>query len=76
MNNENLLTKYLQAINDKKPLVINYGKGIITDKDIKDYATWNDELNCYTDMTGQWDTKLLIEIAKGNVEDIKIELGE
>lgn len=73
-NNENLLTKYLERINNREPLIINYGKGILSDKDIKDYATWDYKENCYRDETGKWSTELLIEIAKGEVEGTRLEI--
>ena len=76
MKKNDLLMKYLETINNKEPITINYGKGFLSDKDIKDYATWDDEIKAYRDETGIWDTKLLIEIAKGNVEGTKIEIGE
>lgn len=76
MKSKDLLMKYLEAINNKEPITINYGKGFLSDDDIKDYATWDNEINAYRDDTGIWDTKLLIEIAKGNVEGMKLEIGE
>lgn len=76
MKNKDLLMKYLGTINNKEPITINYGKGFLSDNDIKDYAIWDDEIKAYRDGTGIWDTKLLIEIAKGNVEGMKLEIGE
>lgn len=72
MKIENSLDKLKEAIINHKPLTINYGKGIITDKYIKDYATWNGA--AYEDETGAWSIELLLEIAKGKVEGITIEL--
>lgn len=69
MKQESLLKK----LREHQPIVINYGKGIITDKDIKDYATWDDEVQSYKDETGIWDIELLIDIAKGKVEEAFIE---
>ena len=74
MNKENLLTRYLEAINNKEPLIINYGKGMLSDDEVKDYARWDNDKQAYVDDTGIWDTKLLIEIAKGEVENTKIEM--
>lgn len=76
MKSKDSLMKYLEAINKKEPITINYGKGFLSDDDIKDYAKWDDEIKAYRDETGIWDTKLLIEIAKGNVEGMKLEIGE
>lgn len=72
MKIESSLDKFKEAIKNHKPLTINYGKGIITDKNIKDYATWNG--TAYADETGVWSIELLLEIAKGKVEGITIEL--
>lgn len=66
----------LQRLKEHLPIIINYEKGFITDEDIKDYATWDKEQQKYTDETGVWDTKLLIDIAKGKVENISLEIGE
>lgn len=66
----------LQRLKEHKPIIINYGKGILTDEDVKDYATWDDEIQKYRDDTGIWSTELLLEIIKGNVENTKIEIGE
>lgn len=74
MKKENLLKKYLEAIKNKQPLTINYGKGMLSNEDIKDYATWDYKLGKYTDETGQWDTELLIDIAKGKVEGTTLEI--
>lgn len=74
IKNENSLIKYLEAINNKQPIIINYGKGYFTDNDIKDYATWDYEKQAYTDETGIWNNELLIEIAKGEVEGMRLEL--
>ena len=73
-NKENLLTKYLEAISNKEPITINYGKSSLSNEDIKDYATWDYIENCYRDYTGMWDTELLIDIAKGEVEGTRLEL--
>ena len=66
----------LQRLKEHKPIIINYGKGILTDEDVRDYATWDDEIQKYRDDTGIWSTELLLEIIKGNVENTKIEIGE
>ena len=71
---ENLLEKYLDTIKNKQPITINYGKGILSNNYIKDYATWDYEINAYRDETGYWETELLIDIAKRNVEGTTLEL--
>lgn len=72
MIQENLL----QRLKEHLPVIINYGKGYFTNKDIKNYAKWDNKQNRYVDDTGVWDTELLIEIAKGNVENTKLEIEE
>lgn len=74
MNKENSLMKYLEAIKNKQPIIINYGKGFILDKEIKDYASWDYEEGKYRDETGTWNTELLIDIAKGKVEGTRLEV--
>lgn len=73
MNKENLLTKYLEKINNKEPITINYGKSEYSDQYIKDYAIYDYQENCYRDETGMWNTELLIEIAKNEVPGITLE---
>ena len=65
----------LKRLKEHQPIIINYGKGYFTNSDIKEYATWNEKINAYMDSTGIWDTRLLIEIAKNNVESTRIEIG-
>lgn len=72
--NKNLLEKYLETIRNKQPIIINYGKGFISDKEIKDYASWDYEEGKYRDETGMWNTELLIDIAKGKVEGTRLEI--
>ena len=74
MNKEIQLNELLKAIENKKPLIINYGKSRLNNNDIKDYAIWDKEQNAYRDETGIWDIELLLVIAKGNIKNIKIEL--
>ncbi len=66
----------LKRLKEHLPIVVNYGKGYFSNKDIKEPAYWDDNYNAYTSDTGIWDTKLLIEIAQGLVEDTTIELEE
>ena len=76
MSKERELNDLLEWIENKKPLIINYGKGYFTNQDIKDYATWDYKIGKYRDDTGIWDMKLLLEIANSEVENTKIEIGE
>lgn len=73
MKQEDLLKK----LKEHQPIIVNYGKGQYDDKDIKELAVWSDKQNAYISETGIWDTKLLIEIARGEVENTSIEkVGE
>lgn len=72
MKQENLLKK----LREHQPIIVNYGKGYISDEDIKEKAIWDNNKNAYISETGIWDTKLLIEIARGEVENTTIEIGE
>lgn len=73
---KNSLEELKVAIEEHKPIVVNYGKGTLSDREIKDYAEWDEEIGKYRDSTGIWDTKLLLEIAQGKVEDKTLELEE
>lgn len=81
MKQEDLLKK----LKEHQPIIVNYGKPIIVnhdgrkfeDVDIKETAIWDDKQNAYISETGIWDTRLLIEIARGEVKDTSIEkVGE
>ena len=62
-----------EAINNKEPIIVNYGKAFINGGDIKEPAYWDEKQNTYTSQTGVWDLKLLYEIARGEVEETTIE---
>lgn len=69
------MNKFVEAIKNHKPIVINYGKGTITDDEIKDYATWDEKEQAYRDETGVWTKEnILIDIAEGRVPYATIEL--
>lgn len=70
MKPENLL----QKLKEHKPIVVNYGKGQLSGEDIKEPAYYDEDIKKYVSETGIWDTNLLIEIARGEVEDTSIEL--
>ena len=76
MKTKNSLEELKAAIEKHKPLLVNYGKGFFTDKDILDHATWDESIGKYRDSTGIWDTKLLLEIDQGKVDDTTLELEE
>lgn len=73
---KNSLEELKVAIEKHKPLIVNYGKGYYSDNDVLDHATWDDSIGKYRDSTGVWDTKLLLEIAQGKVDDTTLELEE
>lgn len=68
--------KIKEAIKNHEPIIINYGKGYITQEDIKEVTLWNSEKNRYISETGQWSADLLQDIARGEVPNISIELME
>lgn len=65
----------MQWMENKKPIIINYGKGYFSDKVIKEKAEYDNSIGKYRDSTGVWDMKLLLEIARGEVKNTKIEIG-
>ena len=69
----NIVFKNMQ---EHKPIIINFGKGYLTDKDIKEKAYYDDEIKRYRSETGIWGNKLLREILQGEVENTTIEVGE
>ncbi len=70
------MTKISNYLNEHKPIIVNYGKGYFTNKDIKEEAYYDTEIHKYRSSTGIWSNKLLKEIANGEVENTKIEIGE
>lgn len=70
MKQEDLLKK----LKEHQLIVVNYGKGFIFDSDIKEKAIWDEEINAYRSNTGIWSTKLLLEIAQGKIDGMKLEL--
>ena len=68
-NDKDLLTR----LEDHKPIIVNYGKGFLSDKEIKEESVWDDSKKAYISQTGTWDINLLIEIALGNIEGVSIE---
>ena len=70
------MTKVSNHLNEHKPIIINYGKGYFTNKDIREEAYYDNEIQKYRSNTGIWSNQLLREIANGEVENTKIEIGE
>lgn len=68
--------KIFNHLREHKPIVINYGKGYFSDEDVKEEAFYDETIQKYRSDTGIWSNNLLKEIARGEVEDTKIELVE
>ena len=73
MTTKNLIFKHLQ---EHKPIVINMGKGYLSDEEIKEEAWFDEELQKYRSDTGIYSNKLIREIVNGEVEDTSIEIGK
>ncbi len=65
---EENLKQLLMALTEHRPLEVDYGDGIF------DYPVWDSEINAYRDDTGIWGMKLLVEIAKGEVENTSLSV--
>lgn len=68
---KNLFSDYIK---EHKPIIVNYGKGILSDNEVKEPAYYDEKIGCYRSDTGIWSNKLLNEIYKGEVKDMKIEI--
>lgn len=63
-------------LHEHKPIIINYGKGYFSDKDIKEKAYYDENIQRYVSETGVWSNNLIRQILRGDVENTKIELEE
>ena len=70
------MEKIFNHLKEHKPIIVNYGKGYFTDKEIKEVAYYDEEIQKYRSETGIWSNQLLREIARGEVESTKIEMSE
>lgn len=61
---------------EHKPIIVNYGKGYLSDEDVKEVAYYDEEIQKYRSDTGIWSNKLLREILNGEVENTTIEIGD
>lgn len=69
--------KIFNHLREHKPIIVNYGKGIIKpDEDVKEEAIYDDEIKKYCSETGIWGNNLLREIIRGEVENATIEIGD
>ena len=70
---EDLSQRFKEIVKEHKSFVVNYGKGFMSDDDVKEKAYWDDEIKAYRSKTGIWGFELLLEIARGEVENTTIE---
>ena len=63
-----------KTLKEHKPIIINYGKGYLSDKIIKEVAYYDDTIQKYRSETGIWGNQLLREILNGEVKNTKIEM--
>lgn len=70
------MEKIFNHLKEHKPIIINYGKGFLSEEDIKEKAWYDDTIQKYRSETGIWSNKLLRNIVNGEVENTTIEIGE
>ena len=70
------MEKIFNHLKEHKPIIVNYGKGYFTDNEIKEVAYYDEKMQKYRSETGIWSNQFLREIAKGEVENTSIEIGE
>lgn len=68
MKQENLLKK----LQEHKEIMVDYGKGYLSDKHILEKAIWSENKKAYISETGMWSMRLLLEILQGKVEGITL----
>ena len=71
-----MMKKIFNHLKEHKPIIVNYGKGYFTNNEIKEVAYYDEKMQKYRSETGIWSNQLLREIAKGEVENTSIEIGE
>lgn len=70
------MEKIFNHLKEHKPIIVNYGKGYFTNNEIKEVAYYDEKMQKYRSEAGIWSNQLLREIAKGEVENTSIEIGE
>ena len=70
------MEKIFKHLHEHKPIIINYGKGFLGDYEVKEKAYYNENIKKYVSSTGIWGNNLLRQIAKGEVDNTKIELED
>lgn len=68
------MEKIFDYLKEHKPIIINYGKGFITEEEIKEEAYYDESIQKYRSETGIWSNNLIREIANGEVKDTTIEV--
>lgn len=68
------MEKIFEHLKEHKPIIVNYGKSFFGDKDIKEEAYFDEEIQKYRSETGIWGNKTLREIARGEIKGYSIEL--
>ena len=70
-----MMEKIFNQLKEHKPIIVNCGKGIINpDKDVKEEAYYDENIQKYRSDTGIWSNALIREIARGEVEDMSVEI--
>lgn len=62
MNKSDNYKNLLEAIKDRKPLIMDLGDDILL------YMKWNEEENIYEDEMGKTDMKLIQQIVNGEID--------
>lgn len=62
MNKSDNYKNLLEAIKDRKPLIMDLGDNILL------YMKWNEEENIYEDEMGKTDMKLIQQIVNGEID--------
>lgn len=68
------MEKIFKHLHEHKTIIVNYGKGYFSEEDIKEQAYYDEDIQKYRSETGIWGNNLLRQIARGEVEETRIEL--
>lgn len=71
-----MMEKIFNHLKEHKPIIVNYGKGNFTEKDIKEKSYYDEKIQKYRGELGIWSNKLLREIVRGEVEGVTIEISD
>ena len=70
------MKEIIEAIKNHEPVIVNYGKGYITQEPIREITYWSSDKNRYVSETGMWSIELLLELARGEFPNMSVELME